>query len=357
VSIPVSICLTTYNRARVLPSTLDSLLAQDFGDFELIISDNASSDDTEEVCRQYERRDRRVRYFRNPANLGMPGNLNAAITRASGEYIANVHDGDLYRSDLLRQWKDALDEAPDSPFVFNTYDCVRKTGEHFLSGEPFSSGVIPGSYIAEYFFRTATCCVWGTVMARRSAYHKQGPFDASFGFISDVEMWLRMAHGKAIAYVAEPLITLSRGEKGDKPYFGPWRQMFWTVAIYSKMLRLYSDVIPEETRQYSRGFAQFICRLALYRMATLVKNRRWESVREGLKVWRDSPVTALAVIGRLMSIGVSPPDWYDLALWEPLADMTLTLRQPHKHWRRPRLRNSLQPSGRHQIRKPSPKPR
>src|SRR6266851_7432426 len=97
--IPVSICLTTYNRASVLPKTLDSLLAQTSSDFELIISDDCSSDDTQDICRRYAAKDRRVKYFRNERNLNMPGNLNAAIRRSTGVYIANLHDGDVYRTD------------------------------------------------------------------------------------------------------------------------------------------------------------------------------------------------------------------------------------------------------------------
>src|SRR5712691_5136466 len=91
----VSAVLTTYNRAASLSVTLDSILAQTFSDFELIVSDDCSSDDTTAVVQDYIRRDRRVRYRRNEKNLKMPGNLNAAIAEATGEYIANLHDGDV----------------------------------------------------------------------------------------------------------------------------------------------------------------------------------------------------------------------------------------------------------------------
>jgi glycosyltransferase involved in cell wall biosynthesis len=316
---PVSICLTTYNRSSVLSSTLDSLLAQDFGDFELIISDDHSSDDTDEVCRQYQRRDRRVSYYRNATNLGMPGNLNAAISHSQGEYVANLHDGDVYRAELLRKWKDALNEAPDSPFVFNAYDCIRANGEHWIWRIPFSSGVIEENFIARDFFRRLVSCVFGTVMARRSAYEHHGLFDTSFGFISDVEMWLRLSHGRQIAYVAEPLITIMERE-GNKPYYGwPWQQMFWTIAIYSKMLELYRDVIPKEIEQYSHGFRFMVCRHALYNMALLIKHRRWRQVQDGLRIWKDAPVTPLSMIGRFLRTGHSSPSWYTPALWHPLA--------------------------------------
>ena len=81
-AIQVSLCLTAFNRAHLLPGTLDSILVQSFPDFELIINDDCSKDQTQEVCLEYMQRDSRIKYFRNETNLNMPGNLNAALRRA-----------------------------------------------------------------------------------------------------------------------------------------------------------------------------------------------------------------------------------------------------------------------------------
>jgi len=74
---PVSVVLTTYNRASLLRETLESILKQSYGDFELIISDDCSTDNTESICREYSQRDPRIQYYRNENNLDMPGNLIA----------------------------------------------------------------------------------------------------------------------------------------------------------------------------------------------------------------------------------------------------------------------------------------
>jgi glycosyltransferase involved in cell wall biosynthesis len=135
----VSVVVTTYNRAPKLPPTLDTILAQDFGDFELIVSDDCSPDATEAVGRAYERRDPRVRYRRNPVNLRMPGNLNAAIAAANGEVIANLHDDDLYRPGLLSRWVAALGRHPTAAFVFNAHqviDAHGRTSLHRLAMPP-----------------------------------------------------------------------------------------------------------------------------------------------------------------------------------------------------------------------------
>jgi hypothetical protein len=80
---PLSIGLPVYNGARYLRETLDSILSQSFGDFELIISDNASSDATGEIAQEAARADARVRYTRNPINIGAAGNFNRVFQLAS----------------------------------------------------------------------------------------------------------------------------------------------------------------------------------------------------------------------------------------------------------------------------------
>jgi glycosyltransferase involved in cell wall biosynthesis/SAM-dependent methyltransferase len=209
-ALPVSVVLTTYNRAGLVGQTIESILNQTFRDFELIICDDCSPDSTESVCREYARRDPRVRYIRNETNLGMPGNLNAGILASSGIYIANLHDGDLYHPTLLEKWKNALDESPNAAFVFNRYRIVDAAGHEVTTfGEVFPRSFSGGRLIEEYFRRWRfDSPVYGTVMARRSAYREAGFFDPRFRFIADVDMWLRLAEGHDVAYVPEPLIDI-----------------------------------------------------------------------------------------------------------------------------------------------------
>ncbi|MFO0982808.1 MAG: glycosyltransferase family 2 protein [Planctomycetota bacterium] len=83
----VSIAVPVYNGERFLRRALDSLIGQDFRDLEIIVCDNASTDGTAAICREYERRDPRVRYSRSPINVGASGNFNRAVELARGEYF------------------------------------------------------------------------------------------------------------------------------------------------------------------------------------------------------------------------------------------------------------------------------
>ena len=311
----VSICLTTYNRAATLPKTVDSLLTQTFTDFELIISDDCSTDGTQAICHEYEKADGRVRYCRNQTNLKMPGNLNAAIGRARAEYIANVHDGDLYRPDLIEEWKRALDRVPTASFVFNAYHLIGRRGERTLHRQPFELRV-EGKQIALHHFRTFTSCVWGTVMARRSAYERAGPFNARYGFISDVDMWLRLARDSDVAYVSEPLIVLTPREPTHPYSFVHWRLTFWELAIYVAHLELYKDAMPVEVAEFRGAYPSRRRFLLLKDMAICIRHKRWDRAAEGLAIWRDSDDKLLAGVGRALGNPANLPDWYSAGYWD-----------------------------------------
>lgn len=109
----LSVGLPVYNGQKYLPEALDSLLAQSYSDFELIISDNASTDRTEEICRQYLARDPRIRYFRHAVNRGAVPNHNFVVEQARGEFFKWASHDDLYGRDLLLRCIEALDANPE----------------------------------------------------------------------------------------------------------------------------------------------------------------------------------------------------------------------------------------------------
>jgi len=110
----VSIGLPVYNGERYLSATIDSILSQDFGDFELIISDNASTDRTGEICRDYARRDARICYFRNERNLGAGPNYDNCFHKARGTYFKWAAHDDCLAPDYLSKAVAALEAAPDA---------------------------------------------------------------------------------------------------------------------------------------------------------------------------------------------------------------------------------------------------
>lgn len=316
---PVGIGLVTFNRADRLPATIESLLQQSFGDFELVISDDCSSDNTEEVCRHYAARDARIRYRRNERNLNMPGNLNASLQAVRGKYLANLHDGDVYHKDLIARWTEALDAHPSAGFAFNAYRVVYdgsdgKGKRNVVFREDYGP-LIPGRKLGARLLSGWSSCVFGTVMARREAYDRLGWFDPRFGNYSDVDMWMRIAREYDVAYVSEPLMDLMPGDPTRFYAFVHWKVMFWILGMHTANLARYKPLLPELAADLERAFATRRLKYLGLNMLFCLKRRRWDRVREGLALWRHCDDPRLRAVGRLLGRRRDLPDWYTPDFW------------------------------------------
>jgi glycosyltransferase involved in cell wall biosynthesis len=109
----LSIGLPVYNGESLLAESIDALLGQSYEDFELVISDNASTDSTGDICRSYAKLDSRIRYIRQPRNIGLNPNHNFVIREARGELFKMASHDDLYARDLLERCVGVLDEHPE----------------------------------------------------------------------------------------------------------------------------------------------------------------------------------------------------------------------------------------------------
>lgn len=114
-----SIVIFTYNRASLLRDCISSILKQSFTDFELIVSDNCSRDNTEEMVGSFE--DQRIRYFKNESNLGLRGNLEAGTARAIGKIVFLMGDDDLLLQGALEKTSNAFQKNPEIGMVTRPY--------------------------------------------------------------------------------------------------------------------------------------------------------------------------------------------------------------------------------------------
>ena len=114
----LTIGLVVYNGERYLRAALDSLRAQTYTNFEMIISDNASTDATEQIARDVASRDERIRYIRHPINRGLARNLNYVVREARGEYFMWAGHDDLHARDFIEQCVRVLDAHPDVVYAY-----------------------------------------------------------------------------------------------------------------------------------------------------------------------------------------------------------------------------------------------
>jgi glycosyltransferase involved in cell wall biosynthesis len=133
----VSIGLPVYNREKFLRDTLESLLAQTFEDFELIISDNASTDGTQAICREYTSKDPRIRYYHNDQNRGASWNYNHVFELSVGKYFKWAASDDLCAPNYLLRCVEVLDRNPSCVLCFPQTVMIDEVGNdigHYATG-------------------------------------------------------------------------------------------------------------------------------------------------------------------------------------------------------------------------------
>jgi glycosyltransferase involved in cell wall biosynthesis len=126
----VSIGLPVFNGDKYLRETIDSILAQTFTDFELVISDNASTDRTEEICKEYAASDSRIRYYRNPENIGGGKNFSRTFELSRGEYFHSPGHDDVLARDFIAKSVEVLDTDPTVILCYSTTIKIDDEGGH-----------------------------------------------------------------------------------------------------------------------------------------------------------------------------------------------------------------------------------
>jgi glycosyltransferase involved in cell wall biosynthesis len=125
----LSVGLPVFNGEKYLRHTLDSILHQTYHDFELIISDNASTDRTREICLEYQARDPRISYYRNPENLGASDNFNRVFARSRGEYFKWAAADDVIAPTFFENCIEVLDRDPSIVLCYSKVYRIDTAGE------------------------------------------------------------------------------------------------------------------------------------------------------------------------------------------------------------------------------------
>ncbi len=183
----VSVVIPAHNRAELIGDAIDSVLAQSFEDFELIVVDDASTDDTAGVVKRYA--DPRVRLVSNANNLGIPGSRNHGIEVAHGAYIASLDSDDYAYPKRLEVQAAFLDANPDCGVVgswTNWMDASGRLLRHKVKRRPAN----PDDAAAMLIFNS--CLAQPSVMARTDLL-RRFRYDEQFDMSEDYELWVRMA--------------------------------------------------------------------------------------------------------------------------------------------------------------------
>ena len=176
----------------MIGATIRSLLDQTFADFELLVRDDDGEDGVEDVVRGLA--DARVRYHRNPQRLRMPGNLNSGIRDTVGEYVLVCHDHDLYDPKLVARMVETLDAQPSALFVHCGAVGIDESGRTVENWVQDLPELTHGERWVHRMLENFASPVCADSMARRTAHERFGLYDPDYGFVADVEMWMRLSH-------------------------------------------------------------------------------------------------------------------------------------------------------------------
>ena len=193
----VSVCLPTYNGEKFLEEAIDSILNQTFQDFELIICDDQSQDRTPEILSFYANKSNKIRYFRNPRNLGIFRNWNECIKHSSGEYITVFGQDDVMLPRNIEARVSIFDAYPSVGLVAGSVNVINGEGLVISSGpwsrfpeDKFEKG---RDWLINNAGSSNNICCPFVFLRRKSLERVGGEFNCDYAYTSDFEMWLRIA--------------------------------------------------------------------------------------------------------------------------------------------------------------------
>lgn len=203
----VSFVVPCYKLAHLLPQCVQSIIGQSYQNFEILILDNCSPDDTPEVSASFN--DPRVKHIRNETNIGHVRNFNKGITLASGKYVWLLSPDDWLRSsNVLKRYVDVMEQNPGVGYVFcramevrgskeiglaGWTDCGEK--DRIWNGRDFMTGLLREGPV-----------VLSAAMVRKEGYDKHGMFSLEMPHANDWYLWFVLALHYQVAYFAEPMV-------------------------------------------------------------------------------------------------------------------------------------------------------
>jgi glycosyltransferase involved in cell wall biosynthesis len=239
----VSVVIPTHNRASFLQAAIQSVLNQTFQDFEIIVVDDASEDQTGEVVQSFT--DPRLRYMRHETSRGQGATRNAGLHQASGEYVALLDDDDEWMLQKLEKQVALLDGSPSK--VGMVYAGVCRVE---VSSKRVLNRVIPEKRGS--IFRDLCEKNWiggcSSVVLRRSCLEKIGWFEEGLAAQADYDLWIRISKEFDIECIREPLVYY--GVHGNRISTNYESLIQGMEAQFGK----YGSLFARDNRNYSRRY-------------------------------------------------------------------------------------------------------
>lgn len=240
----ISCILLTFNHVHTIEDTVKSILKQKIKNFEFIISDDCSNDGTWEKIIYLKKKHKNIIITKTKKNIGMPGNANHGISLSTKPFVALLHHDDLYDPNLLSTWGKLLEKYKNSAFVFNTY----KNYETNKISTFMPSEILDGDWLVRNsLFKTLYCVIRGTCMIRKSAFYSVGGMNEKFGYLADIDLWIKLAKKYSVCFSNKVLITV----KTDRPKY--YSEDYNPHKNFWKKKNLLYDIYLENIKEYKNS--------------------------------------------------------------------------------------------------------
>lgn len=201
----LSVVITTYNYAEYLPTAVESVLNQTYKNLEVIIVNDGSTDNTDEVIAPY-LKDERIKYIKQK-NAGQASAKNCGIKNSKGEYIAFLDADDYWRNDKLERQIKLFDRDTEVGVVYSDIAFINQDGivNNKMHTPPLHSGYVLQELFIDNFVG------FSTSVAKKGCFNKVGLFDEGLAMAIDWDLWLRIACYYKFACINEPLLFYRYG--------------------------------------------------------------------------------------------------------------------------------------------------
>lgn len=209
----ISIVLPIYNGEKYMRESIDSVIMQSYKNWELIIVNDCSTDNTAEIANGYVQKDSRIKYYKNEKNMRLPKTLNRGFSLAKGDYLTWTSDDNLFKENALEKMILAL-KKDNADFVYASYETIDENGKYIDYVKTNENGkyeIIGHNVVGACFMYT------------RKVYETVGDYDYNYTLVEDYDYWLRIFAKFNTTYIEDVLYSyrfhsgaLTSTERSDK---------------------------------------------------------------------------------------------------------------------------------------------
>lgn len=287
----VSVCMPTYNQGEFIEEALCSLIDQTYGNLEIIVGDNASTDDTEKIVRKLMEKDDRIIYIKHEKDIGVIENFNFLVKKSSGRYIKHAFSDDVYMPTLIEEELNFLERNKDSAGVFTFKQDIDQHGNLLpskgclLERERKEAEIIVDSdlYFKYRLKYNENIIIVTSSLTRKTVLDDMAGVDPAWEQVSDFELCVRMLEKYRLGIINKRLVHYRKHHKQDSRYFVRFNRDELLISLSYLMCCLNQ----ERYRDLRKKYGGYLDKLVAEDYLMLLQNRIFQGEKKDVKKFID----------------------------------------------------------------------